>query len=418
MEEYFRGRKNLLITGSTGFVGLVLVKTILAKLNGAFGTLVLPVRKIDSLPADVRGDERVVILEGFDLSLPGFGLSKDQIALFKNVHICYHSAAVVQWNLSFGEHLRINTLASLELYDLVQSPHLEVFVACSTTAVGALQLKEISITSRDTGKMIEDIDKGACRVLQESMKTMTAPTFDPSSLFPSADKKTVGRSFYAYSKLVMEHLLYLKRSPNSKTTILIARLCNIDAACSFPTPGFAHKYHGAGTANLKDGIIGSRLLPDTEIFPVNSYPVDVACNLLLAHTAFNSKLTPKTEKFRVLNFESNRRNPVSILERFEASSHLVGPVRRIKMEKALKILMEAAKAGDVKAKINLRILRWYVPSEQKFYHDDNVRAVLPLLSRAECDTFPCDIALLDWKAILRSAADLCFLQHQQQKASL
>ena len=88
------------------------------------------------------------------------------------------------------------------------------------------------------------------------------------------------------------------------------------------------------------------------------------------------------------------------------------------MEKALKILMEAAKAGDVKAKINLRILRWYVPSEQKFYHDDNVRAVLPLLSRAECDTFPCDIALLDWKAILRSAADLCFLQHQQQKASL
>ncbi|KAJ3300922.1 cyclin-dependent kinase inhibitor far1 [Kappamyces sp. JEL0829] len=403
MNAFFRD-KTILVTGATGFVGLVLVETILQKTSFT-GTLILLVRNETGLPPQVRNDPRVCVVSGFDLGLPGLGLqslSPSLKGLLKSVHLVYHSAAIVQWNVPFKTHLQFNTLATLALWDLCHSDQLELFCFMSTMAVIS-DIPWVKKTSH--GLYPERIEKPSSRETEAELKRAMEEGYDPKALFKNVDPETIGRSYYAYSKRLAEHTLY-SRYAGGTTSILVVRLCSMDVSHSFPYRGFGHNYHAGPLANLKYGVVGSRILPDFPIASINSYPVDVAVNGVLAHSCYNSALVRDyPDNFRVINMESNRKNPVSIVDRFEASSHLVGPVVRMPTDQAVETLLAKAKHGDEKAKINLRVIRWYVPPVIRLFHDEEMQRVLPLMSAQEKQDFMCDIASIHWPSLLREGVD-------------
>lgn len=410
--DSFYEKKIILITGSTGFVGLVLLKTILSKL-ASVSKIILPVRKTANIDPQIKNDPRIHLISGFDLSKKGLGLAKE--SLLKTVNIVFHSAAIVQWNVPFHQHIQVNALATLELLDLCKSPCLELFVHFSTTAVGSIP-SPFNIFNPSTKLMKEDIDKTAVQLALGKIQKEQDPNFDGSSLFPGSEEKTLGRNYYCYSKLLLEHLLYSKSSHD--VPILIVRLCSIDPSFEFPKPGFGHKYHGAGVFTLKAGItIGKgRILPDHDIQPINSWPVDLCVHSILAHTAYHSRLTQgSSSNFRVINMSSNQRNPVSLLDRFEASSHIVGPITRMPVKEATTVLLKRAQNGDIQAKTNLTILRWYVNIVKISYHDENMRSVLDLLSLDEGKRFKSDITLVHWPTLLKNAADEYYYLHSTSK---
>ncbi|KAJ3252925.1 cyclin-dependent kinase inhibitor far1 [Boothiomyces macroporosus] len=399
VEEYFKN-KTVLLTGSTGFMGTVFA---LQLLQLPIAKLVLLVRN-PSLPSSIINSPRVSIITGFSLE-KGLGLSHDTINLLvDNVDLVYHSAAIIKWNVPFKTHLNLNTIAVTELYNIFKpSKRLELFVFLSSTGLDATRP---NYTIDKLPETVLDLPgKSAPELLQEWLD------IDTNKLLPHiTDRSNMGYLFYVLSKRLAEQLLHHEFQQRPRFNVLVARFASIDAAMAFPAVGYAHKYEGAGVAQIKAGIEGYRYLPPN-VPPQNSTPVDMCGNMLLVNSAYDRVLS---SGFRVINAASNTRNDVGIDVRYEASSHVVGPVIRLPLKEAKDKLEKIAKT-DKKARINLVALQWHLPKKAALMSDDEARRVIALMSKEEKQKWSVDINDVDWVGIMRAAVDRYVAEHQISK---
>ncbi|KAJ3318583.1 cyclin-dependent kinase inhibitor far1 [Boothiomyces sp. JEL0866] len=398
VEEYFRN-KTILLTGSTGFMGTVF----------ALQLLQLPIKKLvllvrtPSLPLSITSSPKVKIITGFSLE-SGLGLSTEtKQFLVDEIDLVYHSAAIIKWNVAFKTHLKLNTIAVLELYNVFkQSKRLELFCFLSSTGLDATRP---NYTIDKLPETVLDLPgKSAPELLREWLE------IDTSKLLPHLkDRSNMGYMFYVLSKRLAEQLLLHEYQQRPRFNVLVARFASIDAAMSFPVVGYAHKYEGAGVAQIKAGIEGYRFLPPS-VPPQNSTPVDMCGNMLLVNSAYDRILS---SGFRVINAASNTRNNVGIDVRYEASSHIAGPIIRLPKEEAMRKLQELK--ADKKARINLVALQWHLPKKPALMCDGEARRVIGLMSTEEKTKWSVDINDVDWVKIMKAAVDRYVSEYPNSK---
>ncbi|CAN8003429.1 unnamed protein product, partial [Ixodes pacificus] len=136
--DFYR-EKDIFVTGATGFMGKVLLEKLLRSCNGLRRIFVL-MRAKGGASSQARLDElldteifdalrasdpyfaqgKVIAVEG-DLTLPELGLSTEhKRALWENVDIVFHSAAIVKFDEPLKSSIDMNVLGTRRLLQLCQ----------------------------------------------------------------------------------------------------------------------------------------------------------------------------------------------------------------------------------------------------------------------------------------------------------
>src|SRR5688572_5381767 len=129
IREFYRN-KSVLITGATGYVGRVLLQTILVKITEVPRVFCLHRSDLNGHPQD---NPRVKWLRG-DLEKPNWGLSDhDRRELQQEANVIFHLGAYTRWDRSVREQVVSNTLPVLTGADLAKAcRHLDAYVFTSS----------------------------------------------------------------------------------------------------------------------------------------------------------------------------------------------------------------------------------------------------------------------------------------------
>uniref|UniRef100_A0A672QEL0 Fatty acyl-CoA reductase n=1 Tax=Sinocyclocheilus grahami TaxID=75366 RepID=A0A672QEL0_SINGR len=148
--EYYEG-KNVLITGSTGFMGKVLLEKLLRSCSGVKAAYVLVRPKAGQAPTARIADmincklfdrlreeqpdftEKIVAVNS-DLTQPDLDLSiEDQETLMGCINIVFHCAATIRFNEPLKDAMQLNVLATQKMLNLAhRMKYLDVFIHVST----------------------------------------------------------------------------------------------------------------------------------------------------------------------------------------------------------------------------------------------------------------------------------------------
>ncbi|XP_055382887.1 putative fatty acyl-CoA reductase CG5065 [Condylostylus longicornis] len=286
--EWFAG-KNILISGSTGFMGKVLVEKLLRDCPD-LKQLYLLIRSKRGVDPEKRRDDyfkcevfqrllennnnskifnKIKLIKG-DILETELGLDElDHNELIENVDIVIHCAANVRFDQPLKQIIEMNLGGTEKMLKLAEKiRNLKVFTHVSTSyshcKEDVLEEREYEI-DHDPLEILE-----MCRSLDNDvLNRMTPGLLDG---LPNT---------YAFSKAVTEALIcrYAKRLP-----IVVCRPSIVVAALKEPMPGWVEGVNGptglmVGGAR---GVIRTMLCnPD---YPATSIPVDTAINGIIAAT--------------------------------------------------------------------------------------------------------------------------------------
>ncbi|KAK6633635.1 hypothetical protein RUM44_004242 [Polyplax serrata] len=215
IQRFFAG-KSIFITGSTGFLGSVLLEKLLrccpdikrvyllirekkgVDIQQRFKTLVNTKLFCRLQPEFVR--EKLVFLNG-DMTLPGLGLTESDRNTLKNeVSVVFHSAATT----NFGAHLRkavaINLQGTEKVLQLAhEMKNLQAFVYISTAycnaVVRGIITEDIYPSWLDSDELVEKMDKMTDAEISEETERLLGG-------YPTT---------YSFTKHMCENLVYKKR---------------------------------------------------------------------------------------------------------------------------------------------------------------------------------------------------------------
>ncbi|WP_338861404.1 SDR family oxidoreductase [Mycetohabitans rhizoxinica] len=273
--QQFYSKKQVLITGATGFIGFVLLRTLLDKLPDT-GRIYCLYRK------QPGASHPKVVWINADVTRPAWGLDRDTMQkLARDVHVIFHLAAYTRWDVGLSAQVAANTLPVLEGAALAsQFSKLHAYVVTSSYWA-ALHLR----TSRIAETVFQDYSAG------QELSAVLAGDDARLHEWPNA---------YSYAKNLAERLLH-ERYPG--LPILLARVTSACGAWAFPARGFCC-FDNALPALLKAIARGVRVFPDSARTAVNdSIPADLCANLLLANAAVHPP-----NGFSVIHCSSATRN--------------------------------------------------------------------------------------------------------------
>ncbi|XP_061394557.1 putative fatty acyl-CoA reductase CG8306 [Musca vetustissima] len=151
--DEFYSKRELFITGGTGFLGKSLIEKLLRDCPGikTMYMLIRPKRgktamerlvdyKNDPVFARLRRDQpsvldKIVPIVG-ECSEIGLGISQEDLNRLKNVSIIFHEAAFVKFDNDLRSSILMNTRGTYELVKIAQTlKHLIAFIHCSTAYI-------------------------------------------------------------------------------------------------------------------------------------------------------------------------------------------------------------------------------------------------------------------------------------------
>ncbi|AKJ27337.1 SDR family oxidoreductase [Caldimonas brevitalea] len=370
MQTYFQG-KTVLITGATGFIGSVLLQTLLTKLPG-IGRVYCLYRNTPGLrhPAVewVRGD----------IGQPQFGLDDATLDRIQDeVQVIFHLAAYTRWDAGIGEQVLHNTLPVLR---------------CAELAAGCQRLESCVITSsywatlhlRDTHEFAETVFQDG-RAEAELDEILSGRSEARVAEWPNA---------YSYSKNLAERLLH-QRHPD--LPIVLARVTSACGAWEFPHRGHS-RFDNALPAFLRSIVLGGvRVFPESMKSAVNdAVPVDICVNMLIANAVEQAQ-----GGFAVIHCAAAHRN----LPKLGALAELCGePLDyRASPDDLQAALAQMAAQGHPKAaKLNRLIVDTYrLAMESRYvYLDTQARRPLRWMTERDRELFPIDVDVVDWPALI------------------
>lgn len=358
--------KVLFLTGVTGFIGSVLLETILNKIPEVKHVYCL-YRKNKT-----TDDPRVVWVQG-DITLPDWGISENALNEIKeNVNYIFHLAAYTSWNITLKEQVDFNTMPVLYGAEIASGiKNLDAYVITSSYWAAC----HLSDKENIEEKIFQDF---------QAEKELKAIQNDNSPArineWPNA---------YSYSKNLAERLVHQRYS---NLPIVIARVTSACGAWQFPQHGFC-QYHNALPALLipivKRGI---RCFPDSVKTAVNdSIPVDICVNILLAN-ALNCPVGIK-----VIHCSAANRNLPKLGEIFG----MVSEIKYFSDEESLYAELSRKENKSV-SRLNKLLLKTYDFAFKTHYvfSDEHARLPLQWMTTEEKEKFPIDVDIVDWKKLI------------------
>uniref|UniRef100_A0A1B6E5T0 Fatty acyl-CoA reductase n=3 Tax=Clastoptera arizonana TaxID=38151 RepID=A0A1B6E5T0_9HEMI len=301
----------IFITGSTGFVGKVLLEKLIRSCNVAQIFLLVrkkrgknPNERLQELLNDVvfermlienKNARNLITLINGDFTLPDLGLSKNDLQIIHNVDFIFHSAATV----NMGEHLKtafyINVNGTRFLLEQAkQMKNLKAFVYIST-AYAQVMLKKIEEKFYPTEYSPEDLEK---IVISMDDAQLTAIT-----------PHLVGKweNTYSFTKAITE---FMVSRYHPYVPVAVARPSIITSTVSEPIVGWIDNIYGA--TGVCAGA-GAGLLKVWNCDPnaiADLIPVDVVINTVLSIGWYMSTFRPSVDKI-VFNLVSSEKKPVT-----------------------------------------------------------------------------------------------------------
>ncbi|KAL7012852.1 hypothetical protein ACKWTF_015078 [Chironomus riparius] len=284
----FYANKNILITGATGFMGKVLLETLLRKCGGINCIYIIvrmkrgvdPKQRYNEFIEDIVFDNirqatperlnKIKLIKG-DILIDNLGINeKDTIELIENVNIIFHCAAKAKFSLTLRDALSHNLHATWRVLQLAEKiQNLVVFSHFSTCYCNPLD----KVMEERYYKPCEDPFK-VIRALMSSNEK------DLDELQPILMRGMPNT--YAISKLLTEELVHLY---SDRIKFVVTRPAVVISAWREPFIGYVD--------NKKNGLIGPMMArasgalrtvlsnPDKLIELV---PVDVATHAIIALT--------------------------------------------------------------------------------------------------------------------------------------
>ncbi|CAN8027021.1 unnamed protein product [Ixodes persulcatus] len=294
--DFYR-EKDIFVTGATGFMGKVLLEKLLRSCNGLRRIFVL-MRAKGGASSQARLDElldaeifdalrasdpyfaqgKVIAVEG-DLTLSELGLSTEhKRALWENVDIVFHSAAIVKFDEPLKSSIDMNVLGTRRLLQLCQGMvKLKAFVHVSTAYCNC--------------------DK------EDVAEIIYPPPFDPQSvidalswmddaLVEAITPKLLGSrpNMYTFTKALAETLVAEERGT---LPVAIVRPSIVTAAWREPIPGWIDNINGPTGLLVASGkgLLRS-MLADTNK-AADFVPVDVVINTMIIVAWYTATQRPE-----------------------------------------------------------------------------------------------------------------------------
>ncbi|MBF7142218.1 MULTISPECIES: SDR family oxidoreductase [Pseudomonas] len=369
MDQAYNG-KCVFITGATGFIGALLVKTISEKLKGVERIYCLYHSRT---PGEASAyDKRVVWVKG-DVTQANWGIAEGLLqSLREQVNIIFHLAAYTRWDTGLQDQVRANTLAALHGAELANTfEQLELFLVTSSYWAQCNRVGD--------GAIKEQVyqDHTAQAELDHIMETGSHPRLNE---WPNA---------YAYAKNLMERLLH-QQYP--KLPIMVARITSVTGAWAYPYKGYCD-FSISLPAFIRAVVVGGvKYFPLSMKAAVNDMiPVDICVNMLLANA-----VEPTNSTFEVINCSSATRNIPTLGEVTEMVGRVAYYANRDVFEQGLKSLDER------QAKLNKVIVNAYGFAMSTCFTFDDTQARRPLawMNPEAQARFPIDMDAVNWRSII------------------
>jgi len=284
VQDFYTG-KSVFITGSTGFMGKVLVEKLLRSTAvSSVYLLIRPKRGVltqdrlkDTLDSKLfdglraTAPERLTILRaiGGDITEENLGISdQDRKLLCENVSIVFHSAATVKFDEDLTKAVAMNVIAVLKMLDLCKKmKKLEALVHVST-AYANCDLKKVNEVVYPPPANPHDIIK-LCQ--DDNAEMMNSP---------EVTAKLIGNrpNTYTFTKALAENILVTE---GAGLPICIVRPSIVTASWREPVPGWVDNLNGP-TGMIAGGLKGIIRTLRTEVQKkADIVPVDVPINLMI-----------------------------------------------------------------------------------------------------------------------------------------
>jgi len=362
--------KNVLITGATGFIGSMLLKTLLEKLEGV-GRIYCLYHTTPPSQAYAH-DKRVVWIKG-DIRKENWDIATSWLQeIRKDVDIVFHLAAYTRWDTDIQDQVHANTLSALQGATLVATFEKRAlflvtssyWALCNRSATEHIE-ERIYQDSTAESELEEIVTKGGSARLSE---------------WPNA---------YAYSKNLMERLLH-QRYPH--LPIMVARITSVTGAWAYPSKGYCNFSISLPAFIRSIALGGVKHFPVSMKTAINDMiPVDICVNMLLANA-----VDPSNSLFQVIHCSSATRNIPTLGQVAEMAGHISYFENQYEFDEAL------AHLNEKQAKLNRVIVEAYgFAMENRFiFNDAQVRRPLQWMSQDALAKFPIDVEELEWTAII------------------
>ncbi|KAJ8982210.1 hypothetical protein NQ317_013512 [Molorchus minor] len=397
--QEFYVNANVFITGSTGFLGRILVEKLLRSCPG-ISTVYLLVRnkkgknlhaRLDEVFDDVIYDtlkkecpkfrHKVVGIAG-DCSLPGLGLSEqDRNVLIQEVNVVFHVAATVRFDEKLQMAVAINVRATQDILRLAnQMKHLKAVMHVSTAFSNCLFQSERPIEERiypaplDYRKLIG---------ITENLHDKILDNITPMMLdqYPNT---------YAYTKQIAEDVV---KNEGLGLPIGILRPSIVVSTYKEPIRAWINNMYGATGVAAGAGLGLLRSLHCDPQCNANVVPVDMCVNFLIAaawdveNQFVKSKKEATEFEIPVYNYESSNDKPITWKD-FMAKSKMYGmclpSIRAVWM---MKIYSKIHKFSAVLSYFSVR--QWKFGSY-------NVNKAIDKMTDKDKEIFFSDLRRLNW----------------------
>jgi long-chain acyl-CoA synthetase len=435
-----RGER-IFLTGATGFLGKVLVEKLLWSVPDV-GRLLLLVRPSGDRDADERlADEvlgspimaqlRTLHGEGWqawaeskveavpgDLGKDRFGLEPDAWAdLCRRVDRVVAGAATVTFDERLDRALELNARGALRTLALAREAGDVPLVHVSTCFVSGRRTGRVpeepepDQNALDVDAVLADLDE-VCGTLEAAGESGDAPWVAAGA---SAAARHGFHDVYTLTKALGERLLARERGA---VPAAVVRPAIVESAVAEPIPGWIETVRVADPLLAAYGRGRVHQFPGDAAAPMELIPVDYVVHALLAALADLRRETPGNA-VRVYQIGSSR-NPITLGELMAHGRE--GFLRRTPLqdEDGQPVAVPEAsfvdpeelrrRLGDRLAKARsvverrtlehfLRLIEVYRPylSRGASYDDTATRGLWDRLSPAGKETFPFDVAAIDWR---------------------
>ncbi|KAI1289356.1 putative fatty acyl-CoA reductase [Halotydeus destructor] len=310
VKEFYR-KRNVLLTGVTGFVGKVLFEKLLRSCPD-IGLIYLLFRPKNGLTTEERLKEllnkrafsfhtyseeqlsKIVPIEG-DIRRPNLGISElDFAKLKKDVSIVFHNAASIRFDLLLADHIKTNVMGSLHVAQFCNRLDNLTCLVHVSTAFSNCNLKVID-------------EKLYPVPIEPEMLIDMYRTLTPEGLEKVAPDLLDGRpNNYVFSKAIGEHIV---AKECKGMTVVIARPSIVAPAMKEPAIGWVDSVHGPAGLSVLAGVGILQAVDWDYNVKADVCPVDLLANMLITSAWHMATQRPGT--LEVYNMSSTNLVPMA-----------------------------------------------------------------------------------------------------------
>jgi len=361
--------KNIFITGSTGFIGNVLLESLVNKLN--VNHIYCLYRK--NILEKYKNHKKITWIKG-DILYTNFCIEENiLLELYKKVNIIFHLAAYTRWDISLKDQIINNTDSTIKMMKFSKKCINLNIILFTSSYWASCNLKDDKPVEEN---IIQDF-----KALEEYRNIISKNSNERLLEWPNA---------YAYSKNLTERILDEKYKNHP---VLVARVVSVGPALKFPYHGFS--YINNSLPSFIRGIkSGATYFPNYILESINdTVPVDTLVNMLIINVAYKSN-----QKLDIINCSTGDINPFK-LKYIHELLHMKLFANYEETENAILNMVNKKKSN-----INKIILQAYnFALETKYIFKSNkTRHLFEKLNDYEKQEFDIDIKNIDWKLYIKS----------------